>query len=365
VLGPEGYNRVFTMHGTTMIFLFATPMVTGLGIYFVPLMLGTRDMAFPRLNALGYWVVLLAGLFIYSGFLAGTPPDIGWFAYPPLSGLEFTPTLAADFYALGVIFIGISTTIAAINFITTALKLRAPGMAVHRVPLFVWGIFDAALTMLIAVPALTLAAVLLELDRRLGAHFYDPAQGGSPILWQHLFWFWGHPEVYILLLPALGVISTVIAAYARRPVMGYSMVVTASLAISILSFSLWVHHMFSTGLALLSISFFTASSFAISIASGITIFAGFGTMWYGKNLLRTPMMFALGFIVTFVLGGITGVMAASVPFDWQVHDTFFVVAHFHYVLVGGVLFPIIAALYYWFPKVTGRMYNEVLGHISF
>ena len=364
-LGPELYNRIFTMHGTTMIFFFAQPILIGIGTYVVPLMIGTRDLAFPRLNAFAYWVFLFAGVFMYTSFLVDEVPDGGWFAYVPLTGPDYSQGLGMDFWTLGILFLGVSTTAAAINFIVTILRLRAPGMAVQRMPLLLWGVLDMAFTILIALPSLTLATLLLALDRVVGTQFYAPEGGGNPLLWQHLFWIWGHPEVYILLLPALGIVSTVVAVHARRPIVLYPFVAVASIAIGVLAFGLWVHHMFSTGLDLLPISFFSAASFTIAIPSGISIFAWIATISGGRISFTPAMMFVLGFIVTFVIGGITGVMVAMVPFDWQVHDSFFVVAHFHYVLVGGVVFPIFAGIYHWWPKVSGRMASPALGHAAF
>ncbi|MEX1022003.1 MAG: cytochrome c oxidase subunit I [Dehalococcoidia bacterium] len=364
-LGPGAYNQVFTMHGTTMIFLFATPILIGLGTYFVPLMMGARDLAFPRLNAFAYWVFLLAGLLLYASFVTGGAPDAGWFAYVPLSNEGFSDGKNMDFWASGIVFLGISTSAGAINFIVSILKFRAPGMGLFRMPLFLWGVIDMAITILIALPYLSLAAVLLLMDRNLGTHFFQPQEGGNPLLWQHLFWLWGHPEVYILLLPALGIISTIVTVFARQTILAYSLVVAASLAIGTLSFGLWVHHMFSTGIDLLPMSFFSAASFTIAIPSGISIFAWLATIWSGRVVIRAPFLWALGFIFTFVIGGISGVMTAVVPFDWQVHDTYFVVAHFHYVLVGGVVFPIMGALHHWFPKMSGRMYHEGLAQVTF
>ncbi|MGE3856094.1 MAG: cytochrome c oxidase subunit I [Dehalococcoidia bacterium] len=364
LMTPGAYNQVFTMHGTTMIFFFATPMVIAISQLVVPLMIGTRDVAFPRLNAFGYWVFVLAGLFTYSSFLVGEAPDGGWFAYVPLT-TDFSPGLGLDFWSLGVLFVGISTTVAAINLIATVLRLRAPGMSLNRMPLLLWGVADMSAVILVALPELTVAAIYLTLDRTFGTAFYDPARGGNPLLWQHLFWIWGHPEVYILLLPALGIVSTVIAVHSRRPIVAYTLMATASLAIGVLSFGLWVHHMFSVGLGLLPLALFSATSFTISIPSGISIFAWLATLW-GSAVRWTPALhFALGFIVTFVIGGITGVMVAMVPFDWQAHDTYFVVAHFHYVLVGGVVFPIFAGLHHWWPKFTGRMLPSRASLVSF
>jgi cytochrome c oxidase subunit I len=365
VVGPQTYNELFTMHGVSMIFLFNTPVLAGFGNYLLPLQLGTRDMAFPRLNALSYWVYLLSGIFMYSSYLVGRPPDGGWFAYVPLTAKAFTPGLNIDFWALGVIFTGISTTVGAVNFIVTIFKMRAPGMTVNRMPIFAWSILSMALMVLFAVPAVTLSAALLEADRIFGTAFYDAARGGSPLLYQHLFWFWGHPEVYILFVPAAGMVSMILPVFSRRPLSGYLWVATSLIAIGFISFGVWVHHMFATGMPALAMSLFAAASLLIVLPSGVQFFAWIATLWRGRVELTTPFLFCLGFLLIFLLGGITGVMVAVMPFDWQVHDSYFVVAHFHYVLNGAVVFPIFGALYFWVPKMTGRLLSERLGKLSF
>jgi cytochrome c oxidase subunit I len=365
VVGPEAYNQLFTMHGTTMIFLFNTPVLAGFGNYLLPLQLGTRDMAFPRLNAFSYWVFVLAGMFMYTSFLVGAPPDGGWFAYLPLTDKVHSPGINLDFWGLGVIFVGISTTVGAINFIVTTFKLRAPGMSINRLPIFVWSILAMAFMIIFAVPAVTLAAALLEADRLFGTAFFDAARGGSSLLYQHLFWFWGHPEVYILFVPAVGMISMMIPVFSRRALSGYVWAAGSLVAIAFISFGVWVHHMFATGLPALAMSFFSAASLVIAIPSGVLFFVWISTMWQGRVRWTTPMLFSFGFLLIFLLGGLTGVMVSVMPFDWQVHDSYFVVAHFHYVLNGAVVFPIFGALYFWLPKMTGRMLSERLGKLSF
>lgn len=365
VVSPEIYNQLFTMHGTMMIFLFNTPVLAGFGNYILPLQLGTRDMAFPRLNAFSYWIFVLSGMFMFSSFLIGKQPDGGWFAYVPLTNKEFSPGVNMDFWGLGVAFAGISTTVGAVNFIVTTFKMRAPGMTVNRLPMFVWSMLSMAFMVIFAVPAITVASLLLESDRIFGTAFYSAADGGSALLYQHLFWFWGHPEVYILFVPATGMISMIIPVFARRPLAGYTWAATSLIAIGFVSFGVWVHHMFATGLPALAMSFFSAASLIIAIPSGVLFFCWIATMWRGRVAWTTPMLFALGFMLIFLLGGITGVMVAVLPFDWQVHDSYFVVAHFHYVLNGAVVFPIFGALYFWLPKMTGRMLDERMGRISF
>jgi cytochrome c oxidase subunit I len=366
IVGPERYNQIFTMHGTVMIFLFATPLlVGGFGNYLVPLMLGTRDMAFPRLNAFGYWVFLLSGIFLYASFLAGRAPDGGWFSYTPLTSGQYSPGRNIDFWTLGLIFLGISTTAGAINFIVTIFKLRAPGMSINHMPLFVWAILVTSFAIVFALPPLTLAAGMLEMDRRWGTNFFDPNAGGNPLLWQHLFWVFGHPEVYIMFLPAVGVVSTVIPTFSRTRIVGYPLLVLSTVAIGFISFGVWVHHMFAVGLSGLALAFFAAAGMSITIPSGIQMFAWIATVWKGTPVWTTSFLFAIGFIVVIMIGGITGVMISAVPFDWQVTDSYFIVAHLHYVLVGGVVFPIFAALYYWIPKMTGRLLDERLGQVHF
>jgi cytochrome c oxidase subunit I len=365
VLDPETYNQLFSMHGATMMFLFAIPVLSGFGNYFVPLMIGARDMAFPRLNAFGYWVFLGSGIFMFSSFLIGRAPNNGWFNYPPLANEEFTPGLNIDFFTLGLIFLGVSTTAGAINFIVTILKMRAPGMSINRMPIFVWGELAMALAIVFAQPSLTAALVMLELDRKFGFHFFDAPSGGDPTLWQHLFWIFGHPWVYIIVLPAFGIASTIIPAFSRRPMIGYTYIVLAEMAVALIGFGVWVHHMFSTGIPVIALSFISLSSFMITIPTGTQIFAWLATIIAGRPVLKTPMLFTLGFIVLLVLGGFSGVMFASVPFDQQTTDTYFVVGHLHYVLFGGAVFPMFGGLYYWLPKMTGRMLDERLGKISF
>src|SRR2546425_1821207 len=365
VLSARAYNELFTVHGTTMIFLFNTPVLAGFGNYLLPMMIGTRDMAFPRLNAFSYWVFLLAGLFMFSSVVLGAAPDGGWFGYTPLTEKAFSPGINMDFWGLGIAFVGISTTVGAVNFLVTAFKMRAPGMTLDRMPVFVWSIVGMAAMVLFAVPAITLAAGLLEADRIFGTAFFRPDAGGSTLLYQHLFWFWGHPEVYILFLPAAGMVAAIIPVFSRRPLAGHLWVVTSLIAISFISFGVWVHHMFATGMPVLAMSFFSAASLVIAIPSGVQFFAFIATMWKGVVRFSTPMLFAIGFLLIFLLGGITGVMVAVLPFDLQATHSYFVVAHFHYVLNGAVVFPIFGALYYWIPKMTGRMLHERLGKVSF
>jgi cytochrome c oxidase subunit I+III len=364
-LSPEAYNQLFSMHGTTMIFLFATPIQAGIGNFVVPLMIGARDMAFPRLNAFGYWVFLLAGLFMYSSFLLGAAPDGGWFSYVPLTEPPYSPGPNLDFWTLGLIFLSFSTLAGAINFIVTIFKLRAPGMSMNRLPLFIWAILMTSLAIVFAVPVLTADNVLLEADRILGTHFFDPSAGGNPLLWQHLFWAFGHPDVYIIFLPAVGMVSSIVPVFARRRIVGYTSLVVATVSTGIIAFGLWVHHMFATGLPQVAMSFFSAASMMITIPSGVQIFGWLATLWGGRPILKTPMLFAAGFIVLFVIGGLSGPMLASIPFDWQVTDSYFVVAHFHYVLIGGAVFPIFGALHYWYPKMTGHLLDEGLGQWTF
>jgi cytochrome c oxidase subunit I+III len=365
LLSPQEYNQLFTMHGTAMIFLFATPMLFGFGNFLVPLMIGSRDMAFPKLNALGYWIFLFAGLFMWASLPFGAAPNGGWFAYVPLTEERNTPGLHMDVYTLGLLFLGLATTAGAVNFIVTALKMRAPGMSLDRMPLFVWAIVATAFMVIFALPALNVDNAMLFLDRRFGTHFFDPEAGGNVLLWQHLFWIFGHPDVYIIVMPALGIVSTVLPAFTRRGVVGYVLIVFAIVAISVISFGVWVHHMFATGLPSLSYSFFSAASAIITIPSGVQIFCWLATMLLGRLVLKVPLLFVIGFIVTFVLGGVTGTMFALTAFDQQVTDSYFVVAHFHYVLIGGAVFPILAGIYYWLPKITGRMYHEGLGRWAF
>jgi cytochrome c oxidase subunit I+III len=364
-LSPEAYNELFTMHGTTMMFLFAVPITEAVGIYFAPLMIGARDMPFPRVNAMGYWAYLFGGIFLYASFLTGDVPDGGWFAYTPLTGSEFSPPLNLDFWLLGVTFVEIAGIIAAIEIAVLIIKCRAPGMALSRMPLFAWSQLTTAIMVIFAFPPLVAGSLMLELDRKLGTGFYVPEMGGSPELWQHIFWWFGHPEVYIILLPGLGIISMVVPTFARTRIVGYPFIAAATVATGIVSFGLWAHHMYATGIPLLALSYFAAASFIVAIPSGIQVFAWIATLWRGKVRWDTPILWVVGALVTFVNGGITGVMVASVPFDWQAHDTQFVVAHFHYVIFGGVIFPIFAGLHYWVPKISGRMPDERFGKLGF
>jgi cytochrome c oxidase subunit 1 len=364
-LGPDLYNEIFTTHGTTMMFLFAVPMMLGLGVYVVPLMIGTRNVAFPRLNAMSYWVYLFGGLFLYAGFFLNAGPDAGWFAYVPLSGPEFSPGKRVDIWAQMITFTEISALAVAVNLITTIFKHRAPGMSLNRIPLFVWSMLVTSFMVVFAMPAVMLSSLMLALDRLVDTHFFNPAEGGDALLWQHLFWFFGHPEVYIIFIPATGIVSMLLAPFTRREVYGYMAIVLSLVATGFVGFGLWVHHMFATGLPQLGQSFFTAASIMIAIPSGTQIFCWIATLWGGRPRFQTPLLFVLGFIFTFVVGGLTGVMLAAVPLDIQVHDTYFVVAHFHYVLIGGAVFPLLGGLFYWFPKITGRMPSEALGKVSF
>jgi cytochrome c oxidase subunit I len=365
LLTPEEYDQLFSMHGITMIFLFVTPMLSGFGNYLVPLQIGARDMAFPRLNAFSYWVYLAAGLLLYSGLAIGRAPIDGWFNYVPLSAEGHTPGVNIDFYGYGLILLTLSTTAGAINFLVTIGRLRAPGMSINRLPLFCWAMVATSLSIVFALPALTAATLLLELDRDFGFRFFDPGGGGDALLWQHLFWIFGHPDVYIIFLPAVGIVSTIVPVFSRRPIIGYTWVALAMLLTATFAFGVWVHHMFAVGLPQITMAFFAAASLAIAIPSGIQVFAWIATMLAGRPVIRTPFLFVLGFLVTFVVGGLTGVMFAAIPFDQQVTDSYFVVAHFHYVLFGGAVFPILAGIHYWLPKMSGRLPSERLGPVSF
>ena len=365
VLGPEAYNQAFTMHGTTMVFLVGMPVLVGFGNYLVPLMIGARDMAFPRLNAFSYWLFLFASLFLWSSMLFGAAPNAGWFAYAPLTSLNFSPGLNMNFWVLAIQLLGISSIAGAINFVVTILKLRVPGMTINRLPLFVWTTLVTAFIILVAIPSLTAAASLLMLDRYLGTTFFTESQGGDPLLWQHLFWAFGHPEVYILVLPAMGIISEVIPVFSRKPIFGYMFVAWSSVAIGFLGMIVWAHHMFAVGLPLWAQVAFAANSFLIAVPTSVKIFNWLATIWGGRLQLKAPMLFALGFVGLFVIGGLTGIAVAVVPIDWQVTDTYFVVAHFHYTLFGGTVFGLFAGTYYWFPKMTGRMLSNKLGIWNF
>jgi cytochrome c oxidase subunit I+III len=361
VLGPDAYAQVFTSHGTTMMFLFAVPIAQGAGVYLVPLMLGARNVAFPRLNAWSYFVYLIGGLLLYAGLFTDTGPENGWFSYVPLAGPAYSAGKRSDVWAQTVTFAELSSLAVAVNLIVTTFKLRAPGMSLSRLPLFVWAQLVTSFMVVFAMPAVMLASTLLAMDRLVATHFFNPPEGGDPLLWQHLFWYFGHPEVYIIFLPPLGIISAVLAAFCRRQIFGYLPMVMSLVATGFLSFGLWVHHMFAAGLPQVGQGFFTAASIMIAIPSGVQIFCWIATIATGKLRFETPLLFVLGFFAIFVVGGLTGVMSASVPIDLQIHDTFFIVAHLHYVLIGGAVFPLFAGLYYWFPKATGRRLSERAG----
>jgi cytochrome c oxidase subunit 1/cytochrome c oxidase subunit I+III len=365
VLTPEAYDQIYTMHGMTMIFWYASPILSGFANYFIPLMAGSRDMAYPRLNMFTYWSFLFSGAFLYVSPFIGQAPHDGWFAYVPYSLTQYSPGLNMDFYALALLFLTISTTAGAINFIVTIFRLRAPGMAVSRMPLFFYSTLTVSISVVLALPPLTAALVFLELDRRWGTHFFDVARGGSAILWQQLFWFFGHPWVYIIFLPATGMISEIVPVFSRRPLVGYTYVALSTVLTGLVGFGVWVHHMFATGMTQMAMSFFSAASMTISIFSAVQVFAWIATIWKGRPVLTTSMWFAIGFIAVFVIGGLNGIVTAVIPFDWQLTDTYFVVSHLHYVLVGANMFPVFAGLYYWLPKITGRMMDEKLGKVSF
>ena len=365
VLGPEAYNQLFTMHGVTMIFWYAAPVLSGFSNYLVPLMIGARDTALPRANALSYWIFLLSGLFLYAGVLAGQAPHAGWFAYAPYTLATYSPGRNMDFYALALIFLTISQTVGSINLIVTIFRLRAPGMSLDRMPLFLYSTTTTSVLSVLALPALTAACLFLELDRRYGTHFFDAAGGGDPILWQHLFWFFGHPWVYIIFLPATGMISMLLPVFARRPIVGYPVVAVSTVLTGLVGMGVWVHHMFAIGMSQVSMSVFSAASITISLFSTVQVFAWIATLATGRPVMTTSLRYAIAFIAVFVIGGLSGVVTALIPFDWQVTDTYFVVAHLHYVLIGANLFPVLAGLYYWMPKMTGRMMNERVGRWSF
>ncbi|WP_375263327.1 cytochrome c oxidase subunit I [Palleronia sp.] len=364
-LSPEQYNELFSIHGITMIFLYALPVLSGFSNYLFPLLLGSRDMAFPRMNAFSYWVFLASGLFIYASFLTGAVPNNGWFNFAPFSLRQFNPGLNMDFYALGMIFLGISTTVGAANFVVTLLRTRAAGMSINRLPVMVWGTFTISIGNLLAVPAVSLAFFLLWMDRQFGTHFYEATSGGKPLLWQHLFWIFAHPWVYIIVLPAMGIVSDGLPVFCRQPLVAYTLVVLGTITTMILGFGVWVHHMFATGIPFISLSMFSGASFIITIPSAVAVFAWIATIMTGRPVIKTPFLYFASFIVMFVVGGVSGVMTASVPADLQLHGTYFVVAHIHYVLIGINLFGVLGGLYFWFPKMTGKMTSERMGRWAF
>ena len=353
------------MHGSTMMFLFAVPVMEAFGVYLVPLMVGTRAISFPRLNAFSYWLYLCGGIMLWVAFLRDVGPDIGWFAYTPLSGPEFSPGKRADFWAQLITFTEVAALAVAVEIVATILKQRAPGMRLDRIPLFVWGMLVTAFMVIFSMPAVTLASSFLLSDRLVGTQFYNATEGGSALLWQHLFWFFGHPEVYIIFLPGLGFVSAIVETFCKRPVFAYPIMVAALVTTGLLAFGLWVHHMFATGLPRLGYAFYTAASMSIALPSGVQIFCWIATMWDSRPRMEVPMWWVVGFIITFVIGGLTGVMVASVPLDLELHDTYFIVAHFHYTLIGGAVFPLLGAITYWFPKITGRMMGDRLGKVAF
>jgi cytochrome c oxidase subunit 1 len=365
LLSAQRYNELFTMHGSTMMFLFAVPVMEGVAVYIIPLMVGTRSTAFPRLNAFSYYMYLFGGLMLWIAFVLNIGPDIGWFAYTPLSGPQFSPGKRADIWAQMITFTEVSALAAAVVLICTILKTRAPGMTLARMPLFAWAMLVVAVMIVFSMPAVALCSSMLISDRLIGTNFYNAYEHGDALLWQHLFWFFGHPEVYIIFLPATGFVSVICETFCRRPVFAYPVVVLALISTGILAFGLWVHHMFATGLPRVGYSFYTAASMTVAIPTALQIFCWLATMWDGRPRLAVPMLYVIGFIVTFVIGGLTGVIIASVPLDLQLHDTYFIVAHFHYVLIGGAVFPLLGILTYWYPKISGRMMSETLGKIGF
>ncbi|HTQ44090.1 MAG TPA: cytochrome c oxidase subunit I [Polyangiaceae bacterium] len=365
LVGPDTFNQLFTMHGTTMIFLVVMPALVGFGNYFVPLMIGARDMAFPRLNAMSYWLLPFGGLLLHFSLVAGGAPSAGWFAYAPLTETPFSSTPGTDYWVLALLVLGIGSVSTAINFIATILTLRAPGMSMGRVPLFVWMTFITSILVVLALPVLNAAIVMLLVDRQLDAHFFLASGGGNAVLWQHFFWTFGHPEVYILALPAFGMISEIIPVFSRKPIFGYEFVAASTVAIAILSFGVWAHHMFAVGLGHTADVFFAAGSMLIAVPTGVKIFNWIATMWGGSIHFKTAMLFATAFLVEFVVGGLSGITFAAAPIDWQMTDTYYVVAHFHYVAFGGTAFALLGATYYWFPKMSGRRLSERLGKWNF
>ena len=372
LVSPQVFNRLFTMHGTTMVFFVGMPILFGFGNYLIPLMLGARDMAFPRLNAFSFWISAFGGLLLYFSFLggdglygAGSAPDVGWFAYAPLTAKVFSPGHSTDYWTLGVLLSGIGSIGTALNIVTTTISMRCQGMTLGRMPLLVWLYFVTCCMVFVAVSPLTAAQIMLLIDRYLGAHFFDTQAGGSAVLWMHFFWIFGHPEVYILVLPAFGFVSEIIPVFSRKAIFGYPAMVAATIAIGFISLSVWAHHMFTVGLGAGANTFFTLATMIIAVPTGIKIFNWIATLWGGKIRYTVAMLFCVGFLFQFLIAGLTGIMLSASPFDWQLSGSYFVVAHFHYVLVGAILFTIFAAFYYWFPKMSGRMLSETLGRWHF
>ena len=363
-LNPEKYNAIMTLHGSTMIFLVVVPVWAGLANYLVPLMIGARDVAFPRLNAWSYWMFLFGGLALYAS-LFFTPPEAGWTSYTPLSSKEYSPSNGQEAWIYMVHLTGLSSILGSINFIATIHNMRAPGMGWGRLPLFVWSILIYGYLIVIALSSLAATVTMLLLDRNFGTAFFDPVRGGSPLLWQHLFWFFGHPEVYIFVLPAFGVFSEVIPVFARKPIFGYKAIAASTVGIAFLGLLVWAHHMFTVPTSTVVLAFFMLASFLIAIPTGVKILNWIGTLWRGTVEYRTPLLFAVGGVGTFLMGGITGIFLAVFPVNWQLHDTYFVVAHFHYTAFGAAAFGMLAALYFWWPKITGRMLSEKLGKVAF
>ena len=362
----ESYNAILTMHGTVMVFLFAMPMLAGIANYVVPLMIGARDMAFPRLNAVSLWTYVFGAIVLLASFGAdGGAAKSGWTAYTPLSGPEYSPGIGQDLWILGLHLAGVSSLLGAINFLVTIANMRAPGMTWTRMPLFVWSMVAQAILILLTVPVIAGALLLLILDRQVGADFFLPDGGGSAVLYQHLFWFFGHPEVYILILPAFGIISEVLPVFARKPIFGYRAVAFSSLGIAFISLAVWAHHMFTVGFSASLNSYFMVASYLVAVPTGVKVLNWIATLWRGRISFTTPMLFALGMVAVFIVGGLSGIVVANFPVDYQVHDSYYVIAHFHYTLVGGMVFGIFAGLYYWFPKMTGRRYDERLGKLHF
>jgi len=364
-VSPDTYSQIFTMHATTMVFLAIMPMLVGFGNYIVPLMIGARDMAYPRLNALSIWLFIFGGLMLYASFITGGAPGAGWFSYAPLSEKPYSATTGMDYWVLGLLITGVASIAGALNFIVTTLNMRAPGMTFNRLPLFVWTNLVTSFLIIFAFPSLTVGQIMLFFDRQFGTHFFNPSGGGDPLLWQHLFWFFGHPEVYIMILPAMGIISEVLPTFSRKPIFGYAFIAYSTVAIGFLGFTVWAHHMFAVGMGPLVNALFSASSFLIGVPTGVKIFNWIATLYMGNIRMKTPLYFAVGFVAMFIIGGISGITLGSPPIDAQQTDSYYVVAHLHYVLFGGSIFGIFAGFYYWFPKMTGRMYNERLGKLQF